>query len=92
MLFRSDDAAMGQLLDQTAELVNSMSLWGITYVGVEDGLTYGDKMGALIGYGESMPVATAEMSMEITKYSYDPAITVELPEEAKDAVEIVLPN
>ena len=87
-----DDAAMGQLLAQTAELISSISLWGITYVGVEDGLSYGDKTGALIGYGEAVPIATAEMSMEISKYNYDPEITVELPEEAKDAVEIVLPN
>lgn len=86
-----DDAAIGQLMAHTAELIKSMSLWGISYVGVADGLTYADKSGALIGYADTMPVATSEMSMEISKYSYDQNITVELPEEASDAVEIQLP-
>lgn len=86
-----DDAAVGQLMAQTAELIKFMSLWGISYVGVADGLTYGDKTGALIGYADAMPIATTEMAMEISKYSYDPNITVELPEEAKNAVEIQLP-
>lgn len=86
-----DDAAVGQLLAQATELIKSMSFWGVTYVGVADHLTYADKSGALIGYADTMPVATMEMAMEISKYSYGPGITVELPEEAKDAVEIELP-
>lgn len=83
--------AMAEVLSNIGDFIETMSFWGISYIGVDDYLTYGEKTGALIGYGNAVPIATMEMSMEIDAYVYDDSIVIQLPDEAKDAVVIEMP-
>lgn len=86
------DAVIGELIAATEDLIQSMSMWGVYYIGTDDFLSYGESLVALLGYGDNIPIATAEMAMNTGSYNYDSEIDINLPEEAKDAVEMVIPK
>lgn len=81
---------LDQMLGQVASLLDSMSYWGIEYVGVDDYLTKGAEFTSLITYvdeweGEPVPMEALEMTMKIEELSYGEDLTIELPQEVLDA-------
>ena len=75
---------------ESLEVIEAMSYWGIQYIGVEDLLPrsidyhmvmlYVDELG-----GEPLPIEAMRMKMKIDEFEYDENLSIELPEEAKNA-------
>lgn len=77
------------------DLIQMMSFWSVSYVGVDDYLTYGEEFQAVVGFGEEVmgeafPIDVMEMQMSAHDYRYGDDIVVELPPEALEAEELPL--
>ncbi|MGI6576300.1 MAG: DUF6612 family protein [bacterium] len=86
---------MQQALAPAAEMIKSMSYWGIQYIGAEDLLVRSADFSSIVVYadeilGEPMPIEAARMSMEIEEYDYDENIVIEVPDEVLAAPELDL--
>lgn len=86
-----------QLTQEAASMLDSMSYWGIQYVGVEDYLTRGSDYTCFLNYaeeynGEPIPIASMEMSAKITDISFNEDLNIVLPEEALEAPELEIPE
>jgi hypothetical protein len=92
-------AAFGQLpgaeemqksLGAGADMIDSLSFWGISYLGTADYLTKKADYSMVITYapkfqGEEFPIQALQFTIQADEYSYDPNIRVEVPEEALKA-------
>ncbi len=92
-----DASAMQHLLAMSFSMLESMSIWGVEYVGVEDGLSKSSIVAFVITYapefaGSPNPLEALQMQMRIDEIKYNEDISIELPEEALDAEELELPE
>jgi len=87
-----------QALGAANAILKSIYVSGVTYLGVEDGLVYNADMTASILLDTEMqkdsPAAISSMYMEASfdYYDYNADITIDIPDEAKDAEELDLNN
>ncbi|MBO8169043.1 MAG: S-layer homology domain-containing protein [Thermoanaerobacteraceae bacterium] len=100
------EAAMGQFGDtqqfqqsisQATAMIDSMSYWGIEYIGVNDYLPRSAEYSSFITYveemeGEPIPLAAIEINMKIKEYSLGEDIVIEVPREALEAPVLELPG
>jgi len=100
------EAAMGQFGDakqfhqsisQATAMLDSMSYWGIEYIGVNDYLPRSAEYSSFVTYaeefeGEPIPLEAIEMTMKVKEYSYGEDIVIEVPREALDAPVLELPG
>jgi hypothetical protein len=78
------DANTKEALAKSNDLIDFMSMRGIQWVGVEDGLTYKADMDISMGMkGEGAEAMVMEMTMKAFYYDYDADIDIVIPEEAK---------
>lgn len=87
-----------QALGAANSILKSIYMSGIIYMGVEDGLVYKADMTATILMDtekqEGSPVAISSMDMEMSYdyYDYNADISINIPDEAKNAEELDLNN
>lgn len=87
-----------QSLEAFNNFIKSMSMRGITYVGVEDGLPNQVNMSIVVSLNEeiqqasSMVMKAIQMDMDYNYYDYNADIKIEIPEEAQNAEELDLEN
>ncbi len=91
-----DGQEMQAGMDMIGDLIKFMSLWGTHYVGVDDDLTYGGQVQAIIAFnekiaGEEMPFDTMEFEIKMNEYKYLDDLVIELPAAAKEAEVLSLP-
>ncbi|MDI3481694.1 MAG: hypothetical protein PWQ97_1349 [Tepidanaerobacteraceae bacterium] len=85
-------------LSEANSIIKSIYTSGIMYIGIEDGLAYKADMAATISMdaekqaGSPAVINSMEMEMSYDYYDYNKNITVEIPDEAKNAEEIDLNN
>lgn len=91
------DAVFGALGDvplpastQVADMIRSVSYWGIQYIGVEDLLDRAMEYSTIVLYadqfqGEPSPVTMVRTDMRIDEIRYGRDLPIELPEEALTA-------
>ena len=88
---------LGEAFGATSSIIDSISFWGITYVGADDYLTRQANFGALVTYaaefqGQPMPLQAVEILMTTDEYSYGKDIDVTVPEEVLAAPELEIPE
>jgi len=96
------EASMGRLggnqeflesMGKAASLLDTMSYWGIEFIGMDDFLPRAAEYTSLVTYreeldGEPVPMEALQTYMKVEEYSYGEDITIELPAEAVDAPEL----
>lgn len=91
------DAENQEMLEQTYDMIDSMFVKGIAYIGVEDGLVYNADLDYDIVLGdlgldsEEIPfkLDSIKANMRFAYYDYNSDIKIDIPEEAKNAEEII---
>jgi hypothetical protein len=91
-----DMASLTESMAKASEMIDTMSFWGISYVGVEDYLTRCGEYNTVVRYsdqfqGEEMPIESMQMFMLMEDYKYGDDIKVEVPEEVLSAPELPFP-
>ncbi len=102
------NTAMGLLMPQAmqemqegigifTDLIRYISFWSTEYIGVDDDLIYGGQVWAIFAFndgipGEEIPFDMAEFEFKMNEYKYDADLIIELPQAAREAEEIPLPN
>ncbi|MDK2820725.1 MAG: hypothetical protein PWP31_690 [Clostridia bacterium] len=81
---------LGQFVNQAAQILDSVSYWGIQYVDVDEYVTRGMQSTFLITYAEEfagapVPIEAMEMAMEMEEYEFSDEIKIEVPEEVLNA-------
>lgn len=81
---------MQKSLGAGTDMIDSLSFWGLSYIGTDDYLTKKADYSVIITYvpelqGEKVPLQALQFTMRADEYSYDPNIKVEVPEEALKA-------
>jgi hypothetical protein len=71
-----DSPLIGEALSGASSIIDSVSFWGLSYVGVDDYLTRESDYGALVTYAkefqdESIPLEAIEMVMRAKDYTYN---------------------
>lgn len=88
---------MEQLISMSVSMIESMSLWGVEYVGAEDKLTKSADIAFVITYAPELagmpnPLEAIQFQIKMKDYKYNEEIVIELPEEALNAVPLELPE
>jgi hypothetical protein len=91
-----DSQLMGEALSMATSMIDNVSFWGVSYIGVDDYLTRQADYGASVTYAqefqdEDIPLEKIETFMTIKDYTYNEDIDITLPEEALAAPELELP-
>lgn len=92
-----DSPLIGEALSGASSIIDSVSFWGLSYVGVDDYLTRESDYGALVTYAkefqdESIPLEAIEMVMRAKDYTYNDIENIAIPDEVLTAPEITLPQ
>lgn len=92
-----DSELLGEAMGAASSMIDNLSFWGVTYVGVDDYLTRQANYGASVTYAkefqdEAIPLEKIEMLLTIKEYTYDENIDITLPEEVLSAPELELPE
>ena len=100
------EAAAGQLgsnqqiqglLEMGVSMIESMSFWGIQYIGVQDSMTKSADMYFIINFADELagtpnPIEALQMKMKIEEMSYNEDLEIVLPDEARDAPLMEMPE
>jgi len=86
-----------QFAGLVAQMLDSMSYWGIQYVDVDEYVTRGMQSASLITcaeefMGRPVPLKAEEMTMELEEYEFSDGIEIEVPEEVLNAPLLELPS
>lgn len=91
------DAESQKMLEQAYDMIDSMFVKGIVYMGVEDELVYKADMAYSIVLGDlgldnkeiPFELDSIKANMKFNYYDYNSDIKIDIPEEAKNAEEII---
>ena len=88
---------MQGILEMGVSMIESMSFWGIQYIGVQDSMTKSADMYFIINFADELagtpnPIEALQMKMKIEEMSYNEDLEIVLPDEARDAPLMELPE
>ena len=88
---------MQGILEMGVSMIESMSFWGIQYIGVQDSMTKSADMYFIINFADELagtpnPIEALQMKMKIEEMSYNEDLEIVLPDEARDAPLMEMPE
>ena len=85
------------LLEMGVSAIKSMSFWGIQYIGVQDNMPKSADIYFIINFADELsgmpnPIEALQMKMKIEELSLNEDLEIVLPDEARDATLMELPE